>query len=180
MGVFCTICKYFKPSTCKIGRPSLIWLFSKHHPFETAKAIVVAKMISGRYRTDWFERHWSNNKNGFCLAITCTNTNTPGDLTHMFVVCPAISQIKLKMKQVWIQKTKTCPPLACFLASIWDAPPETFVQFLLEPSIFPEVAQLCEIFGIGVFRQILYLTRSYAFYIDRVNRRLRNKACYFK
>ena len=49
--------KYFHPSSFKIGRPSLIWLCAKHHPFESAKAIVIAKMVSGRYRTDWLERH---------------------------------------------------------------------------------------------------------------------------
>ena len=162
---------YFHPSSFSIGRPSMLWVYSKHHPFESAKAIVVAKMLSGRYRTDWFKRHWSDNKDGYCLAPTCKMI--PGDLAHMFVSCPSIQSVKKNMKQIWLQKTSSCPPLALFLDRMWTVLPETFLQFILDPSRFYEVAKLCEVFGPVVFSQIMYLTRSYAFYIDRFNRNLR-------
>ena len=163
---------YFHPSSFSIGSPSLLWEYSRYHPFESAKATVVARMISGRYRTDWFKRHWTENKEGFCLAPTCKEI--PGDLTHMFVSCPSLHSVQKKMKHIWLQKTSLCPPLTLFLHGMWTALPETFLQFLLDPSRFYEVAKLCEIFGPVVFSQIMYLTRTYVFYIDRFNRNLRS------
>ena len=162
---------YFHPTSFRIGRPSLLWVYSMHHPFESAKAIVVAKMLSGRYRTDWFKRHWTDNKEGFCLAPTCKEI--PGDMTHMFVSCPSLRPVQKKIQIIWLQKTLSCPPLNLFLNWMWTELPEKFLQFILDPSRFHEVAILCEIYGPAVFNQIMYLTRTYAFYIDRFNCNLR-------
>ena len=152
-------------------KPHLLWEFSKHHPFESSKAMVVAKMISGRYRTDSLQRHWSDNCEGYCLAPSCEKII--GDLVHMMVNCPAISEIRNKMHNIWTQKSASCPPLLLFLENVWHAEPEVFLKFILEPSVFPEVARLCQLFGMKVYSVISYLTRTYAFYLDRFNRQLR-------
>ena len=81
-------------------------------------------------------------------------------------------------EHMWIEKTATCPPLSHFLDSVWTGHPQVFLEFILDPTRFPEVARLCDIFGLGVFSQIMYLTRTYAFYVDRYNRNLRLKNHY--
>ena len=162
---------YFQPSICTVVKPHLLWEFSKHHPFESSKAMVVAKMISGRYRTDSLQRHWSDNCEGYCLAPSCNKII--GDLVHMMVNCPSISEIRNKMHNIWKQKSASCPPLLLFLENVWNAKPAVFLKFILEPSVFPEVARLCQLFGMKVYSVISYLTRTYAFYLDRFNRQLR-------
>ena len=105
--------KLFHESSCQLGRPHLIWEFAQHHPFEVSKAIIVARLMSGRYRTDQMRRHWTQNKEGFCLAPTCQNV--AGDIPHMFVSYPAIRSIKQRILSFWNQKSAPCPPLLSFL-----------------------------------------------------------------
>ena len=168
--------KFFHPNSCTIGRPHLIWEFSKSHPFESSKAIIIARLMSGRYRTDQLRRHWTQNKEGFCLAPTCDRV--VGDVPHMFVTCPAIETIKGRIMSFWQKKTLLCPALASFLAKVERFPPEAFIQFLLNPTIFPEVVSLCQLYGLGVLGHICHLTRTYAFHVDRFNRQLRNQPIY--
>ena len=76
-----------------------------NNPYETHKSIIVVKMLSGRYRTDYMKRHWSTeNKDGFCTAQTCQKTL--GTLEHLLVVCPAVETIRSKMKVVMLEKFK--------------------------------------------------------------------------
>ena len=165
--------KYFHVSSCQIGKPHYLWVFSKTHPFESAKAVVIARMMSGRYRTDMLERHWSHNKNGYCLAPTCVNVQ--GDLTHMFVTCPAICNVRKQMYTFWLQKSVGCQPLVSLLVGVYELPPEDFIQFIISPIIFYQVRTLCQLYGSGLFGHVLYLTRTYAFHVDRVNRQLRGR-----
>ena len=163
--------QFFEPRTCSVWRPHLLWEFSKSNPFESCKAMVVARMISGRYRTDMLQKHWTNNRNGYCQAPTCVNVL--GDLIHMMVTCPSVSVIRSNMYNVWMKKSALCPPLATFLLNLWGNEPEVFMQFILEPSVFPKVASLCHTYGIKVYSDVLYLTRTYAFYLDKYNKELR-------
>ena len=163
--------KLFNESSCQLGRPHLIWEFSQHHPFEVSKAIIVARLMSGRYRTDKLRRHWTQNREGFCLAPTCRNV--VGDIPHMFVSCPAIRSIRHRILSFWNQKSAPCPPLLSFLSKVEGFPPEVFAQFIVNPTLFPEVAGLCQIYGLGLLGHIFYLTRTYAFHINRFNCQLR-------
>ena len=161
----------FHESSCLLGRPHLIWEFSKNHPFEVSKAIIVARMMSGRYRTDKLRRHWTQNKEGFCLAPTCQNV--VGDIPHMFVSCPAIRNVRCRILSFWKHKSALCPPLLSFLSEVEGYPPKVFAQFIVNPTLFPEVARLCQIYGLSLLGHIFYLTRTYAFHIDRFNCQLR-------
>ena len=163
--------RYFQPSSCTSGRPHLIWEFSKNHPFESSKAIVIARIMSGRYRTDMLSRHWTRNRHGFCLASS--SCQVPGDLEHMFVTCPAIEPVKSRILSFWSEKTMMCPPLHSFLDRTLSFSPQDFLQFIVNPTIFPEVQQLCHLYGLNLLGLILHITRTYAFHIDRCNRKIR-------
>ena len=63
--------KYFKPHFYSLSKPHPVWRSAASNPFECSKSSVLALMMSGRYRTDYLCRHWSNNKQGYCLAPTC-------------------------------------------------------------------------------------------------------------
>ena len=165
--------RFFHSSCCLIGRPHLIWEFSKHHPFETTKAIIVAKMMSGRYRTDKLRGHWTLNKEGNCLAPTCTDVE--GDLPHMFVSCPAIRSVKDRILSSWYHKSAMCPPLVSFLTTVETCNPDEFVQFIVNPTLFPEVGRLYQLYGLGLLAHIFHLNRTYAFHVDRFNRQLRSQ-----
>ena len=97
--------RYFGPVHSDLQRPHYVWMTAGNNPYETHKSIIVVKMLSGRYRTDYMKRHWSTeNKDGFCTAQTCQKTF--GTLEQLLVVCPAVETIRSKMKVVMLEKFK--------------------------------------------------------------------------
>ena len=160
-----TSLKYFNILSCSVQKPHMIWACSMHHPFETAKSTIVAKMITGRYRTDMLKRHWSDNKEGYCMAYTCHKVK--GDLAHMLIVCPALEHTREKIRTMWYIKSSMLPSLQALILSVWKMSPELQVQFILDPMFFSEVVHLYQTFGYYVLHQLLYLTRTYAFHMHK-------------
>ena len=64
--------QYFKAEYMSLSHPHLIWTTCGSNSFEVNKAVVQAKMLSGRYVTDKLSRHWSQNKSGICSLPGCT------------------------------------------------------------------------------------------------------------
>ena len=80
---------FFKTAHLSLRTPSYIWLAAGANSFESAKSLIISKMISGRYRSDYLCRHWTPaNRNGFCLEQTCDRVL--GDLIHMLTICPSL------------------------------------------------------------------------------------------
>ena len=61
--------------------PHKIWTTCGLNPFEINKAVVQARMLSGRYITDNLSRHWNQNKLGLCIIPGCTGDDV-GSLEH--------------------------------------------------------------------------------------------------
>ena len=64
--------------------PHPLWTSSNSNPFEVNKSVIVARLLSGRYPTDWLCRKWSKtNTSGSC--VLCPELDTPGDIPHMLI-----------------------------------------------------------------------------------------------
>ena len=88
--------KYFRPELYSLVKPHLLWTSSASNPYECQKATIVAKMISGRYRTDKLCRHCnSSNRSGYCKSPLCNEI--PGPLGHIVVTCPALSSVRERL-----------------------------------------------------------------------------------
>ena len=84
---------YFNPRYMSLTSPHPMWATARS-PFEVKKAVVVARMLSGRYRTDRLVRHWSTtNPTGVCLLPGCSGEEV-GSLEHILVYCPALSTVR--------------------------------------------------------------------------------------
>ena len=68
----------FKAEYMSLCHPHPIWTSAGSSPFETKKATVQARMLSGRYRTCWLRRHWSGDQTGMCRVPGCDDQ--PGTL----------------------------------------------------------------------------------------------------
>ena len=74
---------FFQPSFMSLTSPHPLWL-NAGSPFEVSKAVVVARMLSGRYRTDRLTRHWNkDNPHGFCRLPGCLHEE--GNLAHILL-----------------------------------------------------------------------------------------------
>ena len=157
---------YFKPTQYSLQQPSLIWSTAGNNIYECHKSAIIGKMISGRYRSEDLCRHWTpSNKNGFCLADTCSQVK--GDLVHILVLCPALHAVRDRLTKLWLDRSASLPALYQLICKVLTSPPSVLVQFILDPSTFPGIITLWEIHGQPLLEHVFYLTRTYAYYMHR-------------
>ena len=157
--------RYFDPFKASLLHPHPMWTSAAGNSFECSKSTVLARMVSGRYRTEMMCRFWSNNRSGHCLADTCQAVC--GDLEHLLIVCPALQHIRHRLHSLWLLKCADCPPLQNLLMRILGSSSELQVKFILDSTSFPELIRLRQAFGQEIELRVLYLTRTWAFAIHR-------------
>ena len=85
---------YFKPQYMSLKKPHPIWTSCPPNPYEINKAIIQARLVSGKNRCDWTTRHWSaTNKEGF--YILCPELSVPGTVEHILLTCPALEEKRI-------------------------------------------------------------------------------------
>ena len=60
---------YFMYSNYSLKSPHVMWMYSGSSSYECSKSLVIAKMISGRYRTEVLCRNWAVDRSGCCQAF---------------------------------------------------------------------------------------------------------------
>ena len=107
---------YFVASCGSLTSPHPIWTSSGSNSFENRKSQVLARMVSGRFRSEYLCRHWSDNRLGHCQAETCVGV--VGDLEHLLVHCPALAPDRTRLWNMFFSKSVHFPPLFHFLQEV--------------------------------------------------------------
>ena len=157
--------RYFCPQKASLTRPHPMWSTTVGNCFESSKSTVLARMVSGRYRTERMCRFWSSNRHGYCLLETCHNVFE--DLEHLLICCPALEDSRQKLHSLWYTKTVQCPPLYQLITSILRSSPSIQTKFILDSSSFPELISLRQMLGNEIQEITMYLTRTWAFTIHK-------------
>ena len=157
--------KYFKSELYSLTRCHYIWSTAASNPYECSKSTVLARMISGRFRSEALCRHWSTNRSGYCRAPTCYQIY--GTLEHLLVSCPALESVRERLYTMWLDRSVMFPSLHVTIRDILASDENQKVQFILEPLAFPDIFQSFKIHGNRFIQQLSYLTRTFVFYIDR-------------
>ena len=118
------------------------------HPMWTAatgsysvnKTVIVARMLSGRYRCESLLQHFSTTATGICELCG----SELEDIEHIILPrCPLLLERKdLLLKYARDRLSADAAPPECaiiFEAAIAHENPEKTLQFFLEPSALPEV-----------------------------------------
>ena len=152
--------QFLRPSFLPLGRGSHpLWATCGSSPTAVRAATVQARMLSGRYRTDWLRRHWTG-ESGACRLPTCTSPQ--GDLPHLLsAACPALLSTLAKSLQYWVQCLSLLPDLLPPVQSPLQASPVAFTTFLLDPSTDPAVISLVQKYGRGILDNYFRLARSW-------------------
>ena len=161
---------YFKPSFYSLTKPHPVFTSAGSSPYEVEKSKVQARMLSGRYRTERLRRHWSQNRDGFCLLPTCWKTSE--DLEHILVRCPAHREARTRVLALWADYLATRPHLATVVHHYTSTPGTHLVQFLVDPSVLPLVITLGQEHGEGAVNALFYLTRTFCYSIHRCRLKL--------
>ena len=157
--------RYFSPRNHSLLSPHPLWKASGSSPYETNKSIILARMASGRYRTERLCRFWSDNRQGHCLADTCHEVD--GDLEHLLLHCPALQVARGNLLQMWLVRSQVVPSLYEVVRSIMAAPAQVMMAFILDCTTLPQIVSLSQEYGKEVLDTVLYMTRTYAYVLHR-------------
>ena len=135
--------------------------------FEVNKAVVQAKMLSGRYVTDKLSRHWSQNKSGICCLPGCSGQDL-GSLEHIMLFCPALSITRSSLLDLSLSVASESNLISDIIFSAINNPSvEILMQFLLDCSCIPAVQRLKQNNYHNFISQLFYLTRTWCYSIHR-------------
>ena len=150
----------FKPNFMSLSSPHPLWLHAGS-PFEVRKAVISARMLSGRYRTDLLSKHWvKENPDGLCRLPGCSGQE--GSLHHILLSCPALADSRAGMIRMWSSFMVCKPALLVVVKEYTIVKEELFMQFLLDPSCLPLVLASSKT-DPDILKHCLFLSRTWCF-----------------
>ena len=158
---------YFKPEFMSLTKPHPIWTSCGSNPYESHKAVIACRMISGKYLTDKLQKHWTQNKSGFCLLPTCI-PGSVGSLEHLLLHCKALSLTRGKLLKLCDKVAQESVHLYSIITNILQSDNEQLhMQLILDSSVLPAVVQTTQLLGTSVRDRLLYIGRSWCYNIHR-------------
>ena len=152
--------QHFKPSFMSLSTPHPLWT-SAGSPYEVGKAVIAARMLSGRYRTDYLARHWNkSNPDGLCRLPGCAGQ--VGNLEHILLHCPALAESRLRIVSLISYFLVPRPELFPVIYRYTIEEDNHFLQFLLDPSCLPLVISTNRIHADTV-KHCLYIARTWCY-----------------
>ena len=130
---------------------------------EVKKMTVQIRMLSGRYRTCYFRRHWSGDSTGSCRVPGC-EADTPGTLEHLATgQCQGLKPATALATSHWVKFASSRPHLLPLLLSYANGEPADFLPFLLDPTTQAPVLALAQSCGRQVIDDLCLLTRTWLY-----------------
>ena len=160
---------YFKPNFMSLMKPHPMWSACGSNPFQCHKAVIAARMLSGRYLTDQLQRHWTSNKEGYCLLPSCTPSQSIGSLEHLLLYCTSLHDTRVKLVDLCNRLSEEDETLANIIqTTITDTNLSNFTQILLDCTSVPSVILATQIQGNTYIRdRLLFLGRTWCHSIHR-------------
>ena len=158
---------YFKPEYHSLLKPHPLWTTCDNNSFEVNKSVVVARLLSGRYYSDWHCRHWSqDNPSGSCML--CPDESLPGTTEHLLVSCNALKEKRETLKVYIKHRTEDNPDLAAVVEKEMsnNNTHTQIVQFLLDPSVVPSVRSAVQLKKFTL-PDVFAITRTYVYAMHR-------------
>ena len=153
-----------------LSSPHPIWT-SANSPFEVRKAVVSARMLSGRYRVEMLCRHWSrSNREGLCRLPGCDGC--AGTVEHLLLHCPALAATRLKLISHWSAFMVSRPWLLPIVSHHTLGEDNLHMQFLIDASVLPLVISSSRT-SPEILQSCLYLARTWNFAIHLSREKLR-------
>ena len=143
-----------------------LWSSCSANPYEVNKAVIQARMLSGRYRTQSLRSHFNSESTPCCQLCL---SNEPENLTHILIECKALESMR---NNVMCGRIKTQQPeiLITVLESLHD---NSTVQFLLDCSVIASVIALTQTINKDIVLPSLFkLTRNYCYNLHKERQKL--------
>ena len=154
---------YFKPEYMSLSKPHPIWTTAGSNPYEVSKAVQQARFLSGRYRSGYLTRHWTTNREGYCLSPTCSGVVE--DIEHILIHCRAYAECKRRLYSLWLSSSN--PVVKKLVTEAFSEETQYLLQFIIDCSVLPPVISAVQEHGPGILDDLFYLTRTWCFSVHR-------------
>ena len=167
-----TSLRYMRLPFLNLGRGAHpLWWTCNSSSTAVRSATVMAKILSGRYRSCWLRRHWTW-ETGACRLPGCGIV--PGDIAHLLSgECPALQPHLAKTLHNLLQMLAPHPHLLPPVLSALNGDRESVTTFMLDPSTDPCVINLVQIYGkVAVLAPLFQAARAWVWSAHRARMRL--------
>ena len=147
-----------------------IWTTCGSNSYEVSKAIIQAKMLSGRYRTDQLIRHFSEN-DGSC---TLCNMSFPGSIEHLLLKCPALEETRRYLLED-LNKRKYSSANTNLVIKTCFQKEEMTLQLLLDSSVLPQVISFVQTDGPQLLNELFHFSRAWCYTIHKNRLKLQGR-----
>ena len=155
--------EYFKPEFMSLTRTHPLWSSAGSNPYEVAKAVIQARMLSGRYRTRLLSSNWSERADTSCISSSCVEDES---LEHILLQCPAYATCRANVVKKW--RSAGNPVVAKLAQDALDISPSAYlVQFILDPSVLPQVRLAVQVSGVDILNGTFSLARTWCYAMHR-------------
>ena len=153
-----------------LSKPHAIWTTARENPYEVAKAVIQARMLSGRYRTKLLTSNWTSNHDVICPAPQCTE---PESLQHILLDCQSYANTRTNIVRKWLSVED--PVVAQLARHALLQPPGYLMQFILDPTVMPHTSNLLKSQGENSLGLLMNLTRTWCYSVHRERQKLLKK-----
>ena len=149
---------YFKPEFMSLVEPHPLWKTCQGNPFEVSKAIVEARMLSGRYRCEKLTKHFKKNCDGLCGIC---EEKSEGSVEHLLVQCPTLEDCRQK-QLLFMERTDISHTCKAIIQHYLKKPSSELVQFLLDCSVIPSIIEVSQDSEM-ILSELFQFTRTWCF-----------------
>ena len=158
---------YFHPQYLSLKTTHRLWTAAGPKSYEVAKARIQLLFLSSQYPCAKFVRHWTpDNPKGLCSFLTCKQSQVVESPEHVLLNCPAYTSTRDNMISLCL-KTKQPKIHSLVTSLLLSNAQQSLMQFLLDPSSFPEVIKCAQNFGEHIYNDVFYLGRTWCFALHR-------------
>ena len=157
--------RYFNPNFMSLKTSHPLWTSCGDNSFEISKAIIQAKFLSGRYRTDSLLSHFEESVNPQCSL--CKQQVT-GSLEHLLVLCDSLLQCRSKQFESLEKCSKSSEVSKKIINETYNKSITHFVHLLVDWTTMPLVLDAKK-FEPNILNEILKFARTWCFNVH-INR----------
>ena len=143
-----------------------------NNSYEVSKAIIQAKMLSGRYRTEKLQRHFYSSNTGLCEI--CPDKPI-GSLEHILIQCSVLEDIRSSHFRSLENNENFSETSKFIISSAFNTSVELTMRLLLDCSTLPDVIIAVQACGDSILQEIFRFSRNWCFSIHKRRLKLQGR-----
>ena len=156
--------KYFRPEYMSLQKPHPIWTTCGNNSYEVAKAVIQAKFLSGRYRSESLTTHFSAGSSPNCSICP---EKLIGSIEHILTICSSLLPVRSQHLKHLTESRNLSNFTKEIIQNYFKKPIDMTTQMLLDPSTLPEVIFAVQNGETNVLNEIFRFTRSWCHAMHR-------------